>query len=321
VTLSLGAHVGQQNMTMDEMRALWRYLDDAGMDWISAWDHLYEAPPAGGTIPHFEAVATLAALACETTNARLGCLVFYVGYRNPGLLAKAAVTIDHLSGGRFELGLGGGWHEWEADAYGYDFPPVGTRLDMLEEATEIIAGLLAQPADTEEIVRTTYQGEHFRTNNASCLPGPVNGHLPIWIGGVGEKRTLRTVARRADGWNAAYVPAEEFGRLNGVLDTWCEREGRDPGEIERSINLVFAMGADEASAAAIEAGLDAQWGDMAPRIKGGALLGTPEQATERVLAFREAGADMVNIALRAPFDEAALEAYVGQVVPAIRAAG
>jgi alkanesulfonate monooxygenase SsuD/methylene tetrahydromethanopterin reductase-like flavin-dependent oxidoreductase (luciferase family) len=303
---------------MDELRALWRRLDDAGMDWISAWDHLYEAPPAGGTIPHFEAVATLAAMAVETTNARLGCLVFYVGYRNPGLLAKAAVTIDHLSGGRFELGLGGGWHEWEAAAYGYDFPSVGTRLDMMDEATKLIRGLLTPDPDPTQIARTTFHGEHFRVDNASCLPGPVNGHLPLWIGGVGEKRTLRTTAQWADGWNAAYVPPHEFARLNGVLDSWCERIARDPAEIERSINLVFAMGEDEAAAATIEADLDAQWGDMASRVKGGALLGTPEQAVERILEYADAGADLVNIALRAPFSEAVLDAYLDVVVPAVR---
>ena len=138
---SLGAHVGQQNMAMDAMRAAWRRLDAAGIDWISCWDHLYEAPPAGGTLDHFEAIATLGAMCVETKNARLGNLVFYVGYRNPGLLAKAAVTLDHLSGGRFELGLGGGWHDQEAKAFGYDFPGIGTRLDMLEEdGAYVLAG-------------------------------------------------------------------------------------------------------------------------------------------------------------------------------------
>lgn len=303
---------------MDELRALWRRLDDAGLDWISAWDHIYEAPPAGGTIPHFEAVATLAAMAVETTNARLGCLVFYVGYRNPGLLAKAAVTIDHLSGGRFELGLGGGWHEWEAAAYGYDFPGVGTRLDMLDEATELISGLLTPANDPETIARTTFSGDHFRVDDASCLPLPVNGHLPLWIGGVGEKRTLKTTARWADGWNAAYIPPAEFQRLNGVLDSWCEHFDRDPSDIERSINLVFAMGEDEAAAASIEAALDEQWGAMADRAKGGALLGTPDQAIERILQYRDAGADMVNVALRAPFSEAVLDAYLDVVVPEVR---
>ena len=126
--ISLGVHVGQQNMSMPEMRALWRDLDTRGVDWISAWDHLYEAPPNGGTEPHFESIATLSALASETSQARIGCLVFYVGYRNPALLAKAATTLDHISDGRFELGLGAGWHIWEANAHGFVFPDIGCLL-------------------------------------------------------------------------------------------------------------------------------------------------------------------------------------------------
>lgn len=324
MTLSLGAHIGQQNMTIDELRDIWRWLDDPGdgrkgLDWLSVWDHLYEAPPQGGILPHFEAVATLAALACDTTNARLGCLVFYVGYRNPGLLARAAVTIDHLSGGRFELGLGGGWHEWEAEAYGYDFPSVGVRLDMLDEATQMITSLLA-PGREGEIARTDFTGEHYQAVNASMLPAPVNGSMPIWIGGVGEKRTLRMAADHADGWNAAYVDAAQYRHLCGVLDGWCEKADRDPASIERSINLVWGMGADQASADRVQTEMVEQWGPMFERVKGGAIIGTPDQAVEQIMAYADAGADMVNVALRAPFDREALDAYVEQVVPAVRAA-
>jgi alkanesulfonate monooxygenase SsuD/methylene tetrahydromethanopterin reductase-like flavin-dependent oxidoreductase (luciferase family) len=325
VTLLLGAHVGQQNFEMDEMRALWRWLDGNGFDWLSAWDHIYEAPPAGGTIPHFEAVATLAALAVETTNARLGCLVFYVGYRNPGLLAKAAITIDHLSGGRFELGIGAGWHEWEAEAYGYDFPPVGKRLDMLDEAARLIGPLIGasrfEESDTagDDPKRTTFAGHYFRLRNASCLPPPAYGTMPLWFGGVGENRTLPMTARYADGWNAAYVSAAEYGRLNTLLDQRCQDLDRDPGAVERSVNLVFAMGSDRRQAERTEADLASQWGSMAERIMGGALLGTPEQAVERVAAYAEAGADMVNVALRAPFEREALDAYHEVVMPQVRA--
>ncbi len=320
MTVGLGAHIGQQNMAMDEMRALWRRLDDAGMDWISVWDHIYEAPPAGGTIDHFEAVATLGALAVETTRARLGCLVFYVGYRNPGLLAKAAITIDHLSGGRFELGLGGGWHQWEADAYGYDFPGVGTRLDMLDEATELIASLVRPAPETgdDAISRSTFDGEHFRLADASCLPPPVQGSLPIWIGGLGEKRTLRTAARLADGWNAAYVDADTFGQKSKVLDGWCEREGRDPDEVERSVNLVFGLATDTAGVDRAIAEFTSVWGPMAERVRKGALFGTPEDAVEQVMAYVDAGADLVNVAFRAPWDGEALDGYLEHVVPEVR---
>lgn len=312
MTVSLGVHIGQQNMEMEELRALWRRCDDS-MDWISAWDHFYEAPPQGGTVPHFEAVATLAALACETTRARIGCLVFYVGYRNPGVLAKAASTLDHLSNGRFELGLGAGWHQWEAEAYGYDFPPVGRRLDMLEEAVPLIRSLL-----TEE--RTTYHGTWFRAENATCLPPPVQDRLPIWIGGVGEKRTLRIAAREADGWNAAYVPPEEFRRLNGVLDQWCERERRDPAHVRRGINLQFMLAVDEGAAAEMRDRVEQQWGPMAPRVMAGGLTGPPDDAVERIGQYIDAGADSVNVALRAPWPPEAMDAWLDDVVPRVRAA-
>ena len=309
---------------MDEMRSLWRWLDDHGFDWISAWDHIYEAPNEGGIQAHYEAVATLAGLACDTSNARLGCLVFYVGYRNPGLLAKAAITIDHLSGGRFELGLGAGWHQWEADAYGYDFPRDGVRLDMLAEAVELIAGLVRTGDDvvdagSDDPPRTTFTGKHFRLSDASCQPPPVYGSLPIWIGGVGRNRTLPMAAQWADGWNAAYISADQFASLNSHLDNLCADIGRDPSEIERSINLLFTLGADEARAAAAEKAIHQSWGPMAERVIGGALLGTPERAVEQVMSYVEAGADMVNIALRTPFDTEALEGYQDVVMPAVRA--
>ncbi len=311
MTLALGVHVGQQNMAMDEMRALWRKLDAAKVDWLSTWDHFYEAPPAGGTIDHFEAMTTLGALAADTSHARLGCLVFYVGYRNPASIAKAAATLDHISGGRFELGLGAGWHEQEATAYGYDFPKVSTRLDMLDEATTIIRGLL-----TEE--RTTFSGEHYRVENASNIPAPLQNRLPIWIGGLGEKKTLRLVAKHADGWNAAYTSAEHFGHLGKVLDQWCEKLDRDPATLKRSINLTFNMGTTDAQVELEREKLHAAWGPLAERIEGGALLCTPSEAVDRIKQYQDAGADLVNIALRAPWQPEALDAYLEEVMPVLR---
>ena len=307
----LGAHLGQQNLPIDEIRALWRRFDAAGLDWISCWDHFYEAPPAGGTQPHFEAVSLLGALAVETKRAQIGCLVFYPGYRNPASLAKAATTIDHLSGGRFHLGLGTGWHEWEARAYGYDFPPLARRFEMLEESLIIARGLLTQE-------RTTFTGKHFRVENASCLPLPVQARLPIWVGGIGEKKTLRLAARHADGWNAAYASPTEFARLSRVLDEWCEKEGRDPSTIARAINLAFHVATDAKGVARHEAELRRAWGPAADRMIPGALLGTPDQAREILASYFEAGADLITIALRAPWEAEALDAYLAEVVPKVR---
>ena len=305
--MQLGIHIGQQNLDMATLRATWRRFDAAGIDWISLWDHLYEAPPAGGTIDHFEAVSTLGALCADTTRARIGCLVFYVGYRNPTLIAKTAATLDHISGGRFELGLGAGWHEWEARAFGYEFPAVGTRLDMLEEAAELVTGMLRRE-------RTTFYGTHFRADDVANRPAPI-GSLPLWIGGVGEKRTLPIAARYADGWNAAYVSADEFARLNRVLDDACERIERDPADIERSINLQFVVGADRAEADRALAETTAFWGPMAERTMAGALVGTPDDVLEQIAAYRDAGAQGLNVALRAPWSDDALDAYLESVVP------
>jgi alkanesulfonate monooxygenase SsuD/methylene tetrahydromethanopterin reductase-like flavin-dependent oxidoreductase (luciferase family) len=135
---------------------------------------------------------------------------------------------------------------------------------------------------------------------------------------LGEKRTLRTAARFADGWNAAYVSAEDFAAKSAVLDRWCTTEGRDPASIERSVNLAFHLAADEAGAAEALSDIDAQWGPQAERIRRGALVGTPDGAVDAVMAYVEAGADLVNVALRAPFDQVALNVYVNEVVPEVR---
>ncbi len=311
MTISLGVHVGQQNLEMDAMRALWRRLDAAKVDWISTWDHFLEAPYQGGDQPHFEAVATLGALAAETQHARLGCLVFYVGYRNPALLAKVATTLDHISGGRFELGLGAGWHIDEAIAYGYPFPDIGTRLDMLNEAVELIRRLLTEP-------RTTYSGRHFQADDASCLPVPVQERMPIWIGGRGEKRTLEIVARHADGWNAAYTGPEEFTRLSHVLDEWCESAGRAPDSIARGANVSFNVMPDDKAVAVERSKLESEWGAAADRIIEGSLLCTPEAVVDNVMTYVEAGANAINIALRAPWDEDCLSRYLEEAIPAIK---
>ena len=308
--LRLGVHVGQQNLTMEKLRATWRQADQH-LDWISAWDHLYEAPNQGGILDHFEALTVLGALATDTERARLGCLVFYVGYRTPGVLAKAASTLDHISNGRFELGLGGGWHDAEAKAYGYDFPGIGTRLDMLGEATQIIRSLLTQD-------RTTFNGKHFTIDNASCLPAPVQARLPIWIGGIGEKKTLRLVARDADGWNTAYITPEEFARLGGVLEDWCVTEGRDVSTIRRGINLSFNVRANAKEVEAESERLKAQWGPGYNRIVGGGLLGTPEQAVARIREYQAAGATDINVALRAPWDDEMFRVYLEEIVPEVR---
>lgn len=308
--IQLGAHIGVQNSSMADLRALWRRLDAAGLDWLSVWDHLYEVPPAGGTQPHFESLTTLGALCADTSNARIGVLVFYVGYRNPAYLAKAATTLDHISGGRFELGLGGGWAKAEAEAYGYGFPSLGTRMDMVEDALPLVRSMLSQE-------RTSYQGDFFATEDAANIPQPLRP-VPIWVGGTGERRTPRMAAHYADGWNVPYVSPEQYRHLNGRVDAACEAAGRDPATLERSVNLGFYLATDEDRLAAIETELRAATQDMPVDFLEGVLLATPERAVERLLEYLEAGAQGINVALRPPVDDEALAAYLDVVVPAVR---
>lgn len=311
MALKIGLHTGQQDIEMDELRKLWRFADANGWDFISIWDHLYEAPPIDGTHPSFEAVAAMATLAAETENVRIGCHVFCMNYRNPGLLANSIMTIDHVSHGRVELGLGAGWHEQEHTAYGFAFPPIKERLDRLEEGIQVLRLLFTQE-------HSNYSGTHYQLNDAMLYPRPVQERLPLVVGGRGEKRTLRIAARHADGWNVPYINVAEYERLSGVLDMWCEREDRDPATIERSVNLHMHMGANAADAARIAEtrGEALSAGGRAPAQ--GALRGDPQQAIETLKYYQEAGADRVSVAIRPPVEWDALQAFADEVIPAVR---
>src|SRR5574337_1124437 len=144
MAMTFGIHVGHMGGPMDELRRLWRFADQRGFDWFSASDHFQESPPKDGNGPCFEAVSMMSAAAMDTTRIRIACLVFCVNYRNPGLLAKALCTIDHLSAGRAECGIGAGWHEAEYKGYGIPFEPIGVREDQLEEAVQILRMLFDQ---------------------------------------------------------------------------------------------------------------------------------------------------------------------------------
>jgi F420-dependent oxidoreductase-like protein len=297
--MKFGVHAGLQNTSTDELQQLWRRIEDHGFEWISIWDHFYAADATGGAVC-LEAVATHTALALATERVRCGSLVYSVGYRHPAVLANAMATIDHLSGGRVTLGLGAGWHQGEYDAYGMPFPVAGVRLRQLDEAIQCIRGLLTQDV-------TSFEGEHFALHEARCEPKPVQDRLPIWIGGGGEKVTLRIAARHADGWNVPFIPPDEYGRKVGVLDAHCEREGRDPTEITRAVNVGLAWH---------EGDLEAQFGAIANFVRPGVLTGSVQEVVDRVGAYGDAGAEWVILAMRAPFDLDGLDRFATEVLPA-----
>lgn len=306
--VQFGVHLGAQNATVEELRTLWKYLDAQRVDWISLWDHLYEAPPAGGTQPHFEAFSMLGALAVDTSHARLGCLVFCSQYRNVGVLMKGAISVDHLSRGRFELGMGSGWHDQEAQAFGFDFPSQGERFKVLEGQMQAVNKWRAGE-------RVTQSSPGLELRDASMVPGP-QGKMPLWIGGLGPKQTLRMAGAYADGWNAAYASPSQYKELNGILDDWCEKAGRDASAVERSINLSFGLSTDDIGV--VKAQLQTQWGAASERIISGSLLGRPEDAMEQIAPFVEAGAQMVNIAIRPPWPQELVAEYVETIFPQMK---
>lgn len=288
-----GVHAGLQHTTADELRQVWRRVEDLGFGWISIWDHFYGATGKPDDAACLEAVSMHAALACTTSRVQVGSLVYSIGYRHPAVLAKAITAIDQLSGGRAHMGIGAGWAQVEYRAYGIDFPEVRTRMDQLEEGIQCLRGLLH-----DEV--TDFDGRWFQLHEARNEPRPVQAKLPIWVGGGGEKRTLRIAARWADGWNVPFVSPETFAHKSRVLDEHCAAADRDPAEVRRAVNVGLAFS---------EQSLLDQFGALASYVRPGVLTGSDDEIVDRIGHYVDAGADQVNLALRAPFDLEALERF------------
>ncbi len=286
-------HTGLQHTTADELRLVWKQIEALGFDWISIWDHFYGATGAPDDAACLEAVAMHAALACETERVQCGALVYSIGYRHPAILAKAITTIDLISGGRAAMGIGAGWAKVEYRAYGIEFPPVGTRMDQLEEGVAILRGMLHDDV-------TSFDGRWFTTTDARNEPRPIQRAIPIWVGGTGEQRTLRIAARFADGWNAAFVTPEVFAAKRDVLHRHCDDVGRDPADILCAVNVGLAW---------TEESLRSQFGPIADGVRPGVLGGSVEEVIDRIGQYVAVGADQVNLALRAPFDMEALDQF------------
>ena len=243
--MKFGVQLHPQATSVNEMRDAWRAADSIGVDSIFVWDHfypLYGDPDA----PHFEAYTLLAAMAADTKNARIGALVTCYSYRNANLLADMSRTIDHISGGRFILGIGSGWFERDYTEYGYEFGTAPGRLRLLADGLPVIKDRLAK-----------------------LNPGPVNGNIPLMIGGSGEKVTLKLTAQHADMHNA-FGPVDNFRHKMGVLDNWCAELGRNPRDIERTVAI------------------------------------SPQDLKD-VNAYEDAGADHIIVMLSNPYDLSAVE--------------
>lgn len=234
-----------QNVPIDTFRTVWRTADDSGFDHCWNMDH-FATLGDDGTGRIFDAWTMLAAMAEVTSHVRIGCMVTGNTYRHPGVLAKQAVTVDHLSGGRLEFGLGSAWAEREHTMLGLEFGTAGQRLDRLDEACRVIRSLWTE-------AETSHAGTHYQLASAIAEPKPVQQpYPPIWIGGSGRKRTLRITAEYADAWNAAGGSPEEIAELSVVLDQHCADIGRDPSEIRRTIQLRISDDDDDKLLSTVE---------------------------------------------------------------------
>ena len=284
----IGVHLGPEPVEPELLMRMWRRADELGFGWISVWDHF--VPGMTALEGSYDAVVSHTALALSTSRATVGALVYSVTHRNIGVLANAIATIDRFSGGRAALGIGAGWSATEHRMFGLPFDSAGRRLDWLQEAVPCLRRLF----DSETV---TFSGEHVQLDDARIVPGPLNDHLPIWVGGTGERRTLRIAAQHADGWNSpAGLTPEEFALKVRVLHAHCDDVARDPSTIRCAANILspwtvenLAVIADANSATA-----RADFEAYTATYRSTALLGSDEEARARIDAFIEAGADQVN---------------------------
>ena len=235
--MRIGLDVAQQRMPFAEVVDRTRFAEDLGFDGVWGFDH-FEPMYGEGPGECFEGMTTLAALAMATSRVRLGLLVTGLTYRPLGLLAAQAVTIDHASNGRLELAIGTAWHETEHRALGFEFPPTGARVDLLEDALNILPRLF-----TEDDV--TYTGKRVSVEHATINPKPVQQpSIPIWVGASGKKRSLPLVARFADAWHS-FGDVEWLTTQSALLDRLCEEAGRDPSTLLRSASISLDGSVDE----------------------------------------------------------------------------
>jgi F420-dependent oxidoreductase-like protein len=285
-----------------------RLAEELGFDSLWVYDHVHNVPvPSHESV--FECWTTISALAAATSSIRLGQMVGCTSYRNPGLLAKITSTVDVISGGRLDWGIGAGWYDNEYRAYGYEFPSAADRIRMLRETVEIVKLMWTEPD-------TSYSGRHYTLVDAQCDPKPVQDpHPPIWIGGGGEQLTLRVVARHATHSNFGGKP-HEFAHKCEVLKGHCDAVGREYDTITKTWSPeVFIR---ESEAEIVEGGTRSFWGEPFESWRDGNLVGTPEQVTEKLRTYAELGCGGV-VPWCSDFPEhETLHLFAEQVMPEFR---
>jgi F420-dependent oxidoreductase-like protein len=299
----------QQGAYYDDLLRVARAAEDSGYDAFFRSDHFLAMGDASGEPGPTDAWITLAGLARETSRIRLGTLVTSATFRNPGPLAVAVAQVDQMSGGRVELGLGGGWFEAEHKAYGLPFPPLGERFEILAEQLEVITGLWRTlPGD-----RFAFSGKHYTVTDSPALPKPVQQPAPpVIVGGHGKKKTPALAARFADEFNVAFSPVDEVAAQFGRVDAACAEIGRDPKEIVRSIAQVICVGRDDAEVARRALVL----GREVDELRENGLAGTPAEVVDKLGSWRDrTGATRVYLQLLDLADIDQVELVASEVLP------
>jgi len=307
--VDVGVYLPQVGFTWDELRDRVRLCDREGIPSVWFMDHLYA--PGLPSVPSFEAWTTATALAAATERIRLGHLVLANGFRHPALLAKMAVTLDHASGGRLDLGLGTGSYPEEFTRFGVDYPVDRVRAEQLAEALQVLRLLFTEDAPT-------FAGRHYRLAAAPSLPRPVQRpHPPIHVGGAGERRTVPLVARHADVWNCPTYALADLPRKLDALRRECAAVGRDPASLRVTEEGVLALApradrVDDARALAMRRFPGPGWG-----FEAGGYCGTPDAIVRRIEERRALGVGGFVFFLHDRGEAETLRLLAREVVPAV----
>ncbi len=307
--VACGVFLPQVAMNFTALTERAEACEEAGLHSLWLADHMWAR---GNTdLDYLESWTTISALAMRTTRLRLGTLVLCNSYRNPALVAKMAATLDRISGGRLELGVGAGWMDEEYRGYGYNFPSARVRIEQLDEGLEVMRRLFTE-------ARSTFQGKYYALDDAPNNPKPVQQPWPpITIGGAGEQLLLKVVAKHADRWNCPMNSAHELPHKLQVLRSHCAEVGRDPAEITVSEQVMVVLGKDDADFAQ-------RW-TLAKRLLGGfadldavAVRGTPDAVAEGLRAKAEKGVQLFTIMFGDFAPPETLRLFGERVLPALK---
>lgn len=315
--MKLGVMIeSQEGVGWEEWRNIVQWTEELGFESLWRSDHFFSFFGPSRTVDSLDTLVAHTYTAVASRRIRFGTLVLSMTFRHPAVLARMAAAIDQLSGGRFILGVGAGWNQAEHDAYGIPLPPPKERLDNLEESVRVIKALFEHDS-------ASFQGKRYTLREAPMNPKPAQKPMPILIGGGGEKRTLRIVARYATEWNVAGSPIEVYRQKVAALERHCQAEGRDPQSIARSLMCSYITGRSQAE-------IDRQVEEMIARLPPplrermgasrrpfGALVGTPSEIVEQIKAWEDEGVSRIMLQYQRPPTREQLAFVAEEILPRV----